>query len=192
MTKNRLEAFSDGVLAIIITIMVLELKVPHGSKLEDLTPLIPIFSSYVLSFAYVAIYWGNHHHLFQVTKHVNGAIIWANSLLLFFLSLIPFATAWLGENFGQAWPTAIYGIVLLLAAAAYTFMSSLIVKTHPEQKAMVEAMSVNWKERASLASYIVGTVCAFFLPWLSIGFYALVALLWIVPDKRAARVAMGE
>jgi uncharacterized membrane protein len=189
MPKTRLEAFSDGVIAIIITIMVLEIKVPHSPDPAALKPVLPVLLSYALSFLYVGIYWGNHHHLVHAARHVNSTIMWANLHLLFWLSLVPFATSWFGENHGQAWPTALYGVVLLLAAVAYFVLQNAIVRAHPNDTVLKGAFAVDWKSRLSLAGYGSGIVLAFVAPWVSIGVYVAVAVIWFIPDRRAARAS---
>jgi uncharacterized membrane protein len=184
MTKGRLEAFSDGVLAIVITIMVLEFKVPHEATLEALQPLIPIFLSYVLSFIYIGIYWNNHHHLFQVVEHVSGRVLWANLHLLFWLSLVPFATAWMDESRFTMWPTALYGIVLLMAGLAYFILSRVLLARHSASSALATALGQDYKGKVSLLIYLVAIVLAFVNPSLSLALYVLVALIWFIPDKR--------
>ena len=187
MESNRLEAFSDGVLAIIITIMVLELKVPRGVDLAALRSLLPVFSSYVLSFIYVGIYWNNHHHLFHSTKHVSGAILWANLHLLFWLSLFPFATAWMGENHAAPTPSAVYGFVLLMAAIAYYLLQCAIIAHEGRDSLLARALGRDWKGKLSPVVYIAAMPLAFVSTWISSGLYALVALLWLVPDRRIER-----
>jgi uncharacterized membrane protein len=184
MGKNRLEAFSDGVLAIIITIMVLELKVPHGADINALKPVIPVFLSYVLSFVYVAIYWNNHHHLLHTCEKVTGAILWANLHLLFWLSLFPFTTAWMGENHFTALPSAAYGVVLLMAGIAYFILQNLIICSQGENSLLKQAIGNDWKGKSSLLLYLIATVVALWIPWLSQLIYVLVALAWIIPDTR--------
>ena len=195
MEKNRLEAFSDGVLAIIITIMVLELKVPHTveqlphtAELADLKPLLPVFLSYVLSFIYVGIYWNNHHHMFHSTRHVSGGILWANLHLLFWLSLFPFTTGWVGENHLAPTPTAIYGAVLLLAGIAYFILQHTIIAQQGRNSILAAAIGKDWKGKLSLGLYLVSIPLAFVSPWIAIGLYAFVAILWLVPDRRIERV----
>ena len=188
MGKNRLEAFSDGVLAIIITIMVLELKVPHGADFEALEPLIPVFLSYVLSFVYVGIYWNNHHHMFQATKRVSGGILWANLHLLFWLSLFPFSTAWIGENHLASTPTAAYGFVLLMAGIAYYILQQLIIADQGPNSLLASAIGNDWKGKLSPVAYITAIPLAFVNPWISSGIYGLVALSWLIPDRRIERV----
>jgi TMEM175 potassium channel family protein len=186
--KNRLEAFSDGVLAIIITIMVLELKVPHGSDFAALRPLIPVFLSYVLSFIYVGIYWNNHHHLIKGAPCVNAAIMWANLHLLFWLSLLPFATGWMGENHFTSLPAAIYGMILLFAAIAYYILQSLILAEAGPDSKLADAFRRDWKGKLSPLLYVIGIGLAFFRPWAAGCIYVLVALTWLIPDRRIARV----
>lgn len=188
MTKGRLEAFSDGVIAILITIMVLELKVPHGAELSALRPLAPVFLSYVLSFLYLGIYWNNHHHLLHAVKHVRGGILWANLHLLFWLSLIPFATGWAGENHFAALPVALYGVVLLGAAIAYTVLVRLLLASHGPDSPLAKAIGNDFKGKVSLALYVAGIALAFFAPWPAYGLFAVVALIWLVPDRRIERV----
>jgi len=188
MEKNRLEAFSDGVLAIIITIMVLELKVPQGAGLGALKPLIPVFASYVLSFIYVGIYWNNHHHMFQTTRRVSAGILWANLHLLFWLSLFPFATAWMGANGVASMPTAAYGVVLLLAAIAYYILQTTIIRQQGEKSLLAVAIGRDWKGKLSPVVYFAAIPLAFVDPWISNGLYAFVALLWLVPDRRIERI----
>jgi len=184
MGKGRLEAFSDGVIAIIITIMVLELKVPRGSDLASLAPLLPVFLSYVLSFIYVGIYWNNHHHMLQAAHKVSGSVLWANLHLLFWLSLFPFATAWMGENHFSALPTAGYGIVLLMAAIAYWVLQQRIIAVEGRDSLLARATGNDFKGRLSPLFYIAGIGLAFVQPWLSCMLYVLVALVWLVPDRR--------
>jgi uncharacterized membrane protein len=184
MHKGRTEAFSDGVIAIIITIMVLELKVPHEATLEAVFKLLPIFLSYVLSFLYVGIYWVNHHHLFQVTKRVNSQVMWANIHLLFWLSLIPFTTGWMGENNFANLPTMLYGINLILAAFAYIILQIQILRIHGADSALAKAIGTDFKGRLSLGIYLVAIVLAFWLPWVSGLLYGIVSLIWFIPDYR--------
>jgi len=188
MQKNRLEAFSDGVLAIIITIMVLELKVPHGVELVALKPLLPVFLSYVLSFIYVGIYWNNHHHLFHATNHVSGGILWANLHLLFWLSLFPFTTGWLGENHIASTPTAVYGFVLLMAAIAYYILQRAIIVQQGRDSLLATAIGRDWKGKFSPVFYFVAIPLAFVSPWIASALYVFVALLWLIPDRRIERV----
>jgi len=188
MEKNRLEAFSDGVLAIIITIMVLELKVPHGSDLSALKPLLPVFLSYVLSFIYLGIYWNNHHHLLKVAHQVNGAMMWANLHLLFWLSLFPFVTAWMGENHFTTVPSALYGSVLLMAALAYYILQSIIIAAKGNHSRLASAIGNDWKGKLSPVFYAMGIAVSFFRPWIAGCIYVFVALMWLVPDRRLAKV----
>ncbi len=187
MNKDRLEAFSDGVLAIIITIMVLELAAPHEPTMDALLELWPVFVSYVLSFAYVGIYWNNHHHLFQVVRAVDGRVLWANLLLLFCLSLFPFGTAWVGETGFASLPVAIYGVILLAAALAYYVLVRVLIRTQPSEARLAEAIGSDTKGKVSPLIYALGIPIAFVAPWLSFVMYAAVALLWIVPDRRIER-----
>jgi uncharacterized membrane protein len=188
--KNRLEAFSDGVLAIIITIMVLELKVPHGVELTALKPLLPVLLSYALSFIYLGIYWNNHHHLFHSTTHVNGAILWANLHLLFWLSLFPFTTAWVGENHLAPTSTAVYGFVLLMAAVAYYILQRAIIAQQGGNSLLAAAIGHDWKGKLSPVLYFTAIPLAFVNPSVSNGLYVFVALLWLVPDRRIERVLL--
>src|SRR4051794_24461779 len=187
MKTTRLEAFSDGVLAIIITIMVLELKVPHAVELAALKPVLPILVSYVLSFIYVGIYWNNHHHLFQATEQVSGGILWANLHLLFWLSLFPFTTGWMGENGFASMPTAVYGFVLLMAAIAYEILQRAIIAKQGRDSLLALAVGKDWKGKLSLALYLAAIPLAFVNRWLASGLYVLVALLWLIPDPRIER-----
>jgi uncharacterized membrane protein len=187
MNNSRLEAFSDGVIAIIITIMVLELKVPHGTTLEALAPLIPNFLSYVLSFIYVGIYWNNHHHMLHTCESVTGPILWANLHLLFWLSLFPVTTAWIGENHLASAPSVLYGVVLLMAAIAYWMLQQVIIAAQGPDSLLKKAVGGDWKGKASPALYLTGSVAAFYSPQLAQGLYVLVALLWLVPDRRIER-----
>jgi uncharacterized membrane protein len=185
--KSRLEAFSDGVIAIIITIMVLELKVPHGESLDALVPLIPVFLSYVLSFVYVGIYWNNHHHMLHAGHKVTGPMLWANLHLLFWLSLFPFATGWMGANHFAAAPSAVYGGVLLMAAVAYWILQQLIIKSQGHGSLLKKAIGRDWKGKVSPLIYLIAIPMAFWSPWVSQGLYVLVALVWLVPDRRIER-----
>ncbi|HEV2805715.1 MAG TPA: TMEM175 family protein [Chthoniobacterales bacterium] len=189
MEKNRLEAFSDGVLAIIITIMVLELKVPHGTDWAAIEPLLPVFLSYLLSFIYIGIYWNNHHHLLKAARRVNGGILWANLHLLFWLSLFPFVTGWMGENHFAALPSAMYGAVLLLAAIAYYILQTLIVAAAGgAQSQLAVAIGKDWKGKLSPVLYLLGVVTSFLAPQVAGGIYVLVALMWLIPDRRLEHV----
>jgi uncharacterized membrane protein len=192
MHKNRLEAFSDGVLAIIITIMVLELKVPHGSELSSLKPLLPVFLSYVLSFIYVGIYWNNHHHLLNTVKHVSGGILWANLHLLFWLSLFPFTTGWIGENHVAPTPTAVYGVVLLLAAIAYYILQRSIISHQGRDSLLATAIGSDWKGKISPMLYLIAIPLSFVNPLIAICIYSFVALLWLIPDRRIERVLTNQ
>ncbi|MEL7586204.1 MAG: TMEM175 family protein [Prolixibacteraceae bacterium] len=184
MNKVRLEAFSDGVLAIIITIMVLEIKIPHGNDLEALKPLIPVILSYVLSFIYIAIYWNNHHHMMHTVKFVTGDILWANLHLLFWLSLIPFVTGWMGENHFDPLPEAFYGFVLLMASIAYWILQKRIIKRHGSDSLLARAIGRDLKGKISPVLYFLAICSSFFSQWIAGLIYALVALMWLVPDKR--------
>jgi uncharacterized membrane protein len=188
MEKNRLEAFSDGVLAIIITIMVLELKVPHGSDFAALRLILPVFLSYILSFIYLGIYWNNHHHLIKAAPRVNGAIMWANLHLLFWLSLFPFATGWMGENHFTPLPSATYGLVLLLAAVAYYVLQNLIIAEAGANSKLAHAFEADWKGKLSPILYAAGIALSFVKPWLAGSIYVAVALMWLIPDRRIARL----
>ncbi len=188
MQKNRLEAFSDGVLAIIITIMVLELKPDGiGPELSALRPLLPVFLSYVLSFIYLGIYWNNHHHMLHATKHVSGGVLWANLHLLFWLSLFPFTTAWMGENHVAPTPTAAYGFVLLMAAVAYYILQRAIIHREGGRSLLAAAIGPDWKGKLSPVLYLAAIPLAFVRPWISSGIYVLVALIWFIPDRRIER-----
>jgi uncharacterized membrane protein len=188
MSKNRLEAFSDGVLAIIITIMVLELKVPHGEEFEALFPLWPVFLSYVISFVYIGIYWNNHHHMLHASNRVSGGILWANLHLLFWLSLIPFATGWLGENHFAGAPSALYGAVLLMAALAYYVLQQTIIRAQGDASVLKRAVRNDWKGKLSPIVYIVAMVTAFRWNWISLALYVFIALVWLIPDRRIERL----
>src|ERR1051326_486578 len=184
MSKGRMEAFSDGVLAVVITIMVLELKSPHGTGLAALKPLVPVLLSYVLSFVYVGIYWNNHHHLLHATQRVNGATLWANLHLLFWLSLIPFTTAWMGDNYRNSWPVAVYGIVLLLAGVAYYILARLLIRLHGQDSTLATSIGSDTKGKISIAIYAAGIGLAFLEPRLANVCYVVVAVIWLVPDRR--------
>lgn len=188
MGKTRLEAFSDGVIAILITIMVLELKVPHGDTIETLTPLWGVFLSYVLSFVYLGIYWNNHHHMLHTVQHVTGGTLWANLHLLFWLSLVPFATGWMGENHFPPLPTAIYGVVLLMAAMAYWILQRVIIRAQGPDSLLQRAVGGDWKGNLSPVFYVAGIGLSFVSPGLAWTIYAIVAVIWLVPDKRIERV----
>ena len=182
-----MEAFSDGVLAVIITIMVLEMKSPHGTDLAALAPVVPVFLSYVLSFVYVGIYWNNHHHLLHATQRVNGATLWANLHLLFWLSLIPFTTAWVGENHMNAWPVAVYGIVLMLAGVAYFILTRALIRLHGEGSALAKSIGKDRKGKISVLIYAGAIPLAFVQPWIAAAAYFLVAIMWLIPDRRIER-----
>jgi len=188
MSTNRLETFFDGVVAIIITIMVLEMKVPHGEDIEALTPLIPVILSYVLSFVYLGIYWNNHHHMMHVCSRATGAMLWANLHLLFWLSLVPFTTGWMGENHFTPIPTAAYGLVLFMAAIAYGILQGRIIASQGEGSLLKKAIGNDLKGRLSPILYVAAIGLAFVAPWISVAIYVFVALIWIVPDKRIERV----
>jgi uncharacterized membrane protein len=192
MNSSRLEAFSDGVIAIIITIMVLELKVPHGANVAALAPLIPNFLSYVLSFIYVGIYWNNHHHMLHTVEEVTGRILWANLHLLFWLSLFPITTAWIGENHLAAAPSALYGLVLLMAAVAYWILQQVIIAVQGPESLLKKAVGGDWKGKVSPILYLIGMAAAFRAPWIGQGLYLLVALLWLVPDRRIESVLVQK
>ena len=184
MNKSRLEAFSDGVLAIIITIMILEIKVPNDNRFESLKPLIPVILSYVLSFAYIGIYWNNHHHMFQAVKKVSGSILWSNLFLLFWLSLIPFGTSWIGSQHFAAVPMSVYGFLLLMSAISYFTLQNKIIKLEGKDSILYKAVEKDIKGKLSLACYIFAIPLAFVSPWISGLLYTTVALIWIIPDRR--------
>lgn len=184
MKKGRLEAFSDGVIAIIITIMVLELKIPHGTDWESLRPLVPVFLTYVLSFVYLGIYWNNHHHMLYITDQINGRILWANMHLLFWLSLIPFVTGWMGENHFAPLPTAVYGVVMLAASIAYYTLQKLIIGQQGANSKLKAAVGKDIKGKLSPLIYVAAIALAFVNQWISDGLYVLVALMWLIPDRR--------
>ena len=188
MSKNRMESFSDGVIAIIITIMVLELKVPRGENFQALVPLIPVFLSYVLSFVYVGIYWNNHHNMLHTSNKDTGSMLWANLHLLFWLSLFPFATGWMGENHFAAATSAFYGVVLLMAAVAYWILQQLIIASQGRDSLLKKAVGSDWKGKLSLVLYVVAILTAFWSHWVSQAIYVLVALFWLIPDRRIERV----
>jgi uncharacterized membrane protein len=192
MGKNRLEAFSDGVLAIIITIMVLEMKVPHGVGIDALAPLIPVFLSYVLSFVYLGIYWNNHHHMLHTCQKITGAMLWANLHLLFWLSLFPFATGWMGENHFAATPMALYGVVLFMAAIAYWLLQHTIISSQGRDSLLKAAVGNDWKGKLSPLLYAIAIAASFLSPWISSGIYVAVALMWLVPDRRIANVLVSK
>ena len=187
MGKGRLEAFSDGVIAVIITIMVLELKVPHGTELGALVPLLPVFLSYVLSFVYVAIYWNNHHHMLHAVQRISGRALWANMHLLFWLSLVPFVTGWVNENHFAAVPVALYGFVLLMAGVAYYLLERILISHHSKDSALARAVGKDFKGLMSVFLYVVAIALAFVNPWLSCAVYVFVAVMWFIPDPRIER-----
>jgi uncharacterized membrane protein len=193
MDKTRMEAFSDGVIAVIITIIVLEMKVPHGPEFGSLVPLLPVFLTYVLSFVYVGIYWNNHHHMFQSVEHVNGQVLWANNFLLFCLSLVPFATNWMGETGFALVPAVIYGVSLFLPGFAYLLLATSLVSLHGKDSTLARAMGHGYKEWASLVLYALGIAGAFIHPYIAVAFYLAVAAMWFIPDRRIeARLTTGD
>ena len=192
MGKGRMEAFSDGVFAIIITIMVLELKVPHGDGLAALQPLLPVLLSYVLSFDYVGIYWNNHHHMLHACSSVSGGVLWANLHLLFWLSLLPFATGWMGENHFAAIPSALYGVVLLMAALAYWVLQQAIIAAQGPNSVLKKAVGQDWKGKLSPLVYLVGIASSFWLHWVAMAFYVFGALIWLVPDRRVEHALLQK
>jgi len=192
MGKNRLEAFSDGVIAILITIMVLELKVPHGEDAQALVPLTPVFLSYVLSFVYLGIYWNNHHHMLHTCEKVTGSILWANLHLLFWLSLVPFTTGWMGENHFAPIPSSLYGVILFMAAIAYWILQRLIITSQGRDSLLKKAIGGDWKGKLSPILYIIAILAAFWAPRVSQGLYVLVALFWLIPDRRIERVLSNK
>ena len=192
MGKNRMEGFFDGVVAIIITIMVLEMKVPHGDSIGMLSPLIPVLLSYVLSFLYLGIYWNNHHHMMHACHRATGSMLWANLHLLFWLSLIPFTTGWMGENHFATLPAAAYGLVLLMAAIAYWILQQQIIASQGEGSVLKKAIGNDWKGKLSPVLYVVAIASAFLSPWVSVAIYVFVALMWVVPDRRIERVFVGK
>lgn len=187
-----MEAFSDGVIAILITIMVLELKVPHGTALSDLAPLLPVILSYVLSYLYLGIYWNNHHHLLHTVHRVNGKILWANLALLFWLSLVPFVTSWMGQNHFGLWPVVCYGFILIMAAVAYYLLSRIIIASHGNNSELSKAIGSDAKGRISIVLYAIGIALSFIHPYLGILLYAIVAIIWLVPDKRIEKVLQDK
>jgi len=191
MGKSRLEAFSDGVIAVIITIIVLEFKVPRDPDLAGLAELAPTFFSYVLSFVYVGIYWNNHHHMLHTVQRVNGAILWANLHLLFWLSLVPFATAWMAEHRFAAWPTLVYGVVLLLSAIAYIILQAAVIRLHGRDSTLATAVRRDLKGKISVVCYVAGIALALRDPRIALGLYVLVACIWFIPDRRIERVVSG-
>lgn len=192
MEKGRLEAFSDGVIAIIITIMVLELKVPHGADIRSLLPMLPVFVSYLLSFVYVGIYWNNHHHTMQVVKSVNGAILWANMHLLFWLSLVPFVTAWMGENHFAQWPVTCYGVILIMCSVSYAIFIWTLIRHHGRDSVLAKAIGRDIKGTISTFIYAVAIAASFFNAYVSFALYILVACIWFIPDKRIEKNIIKE
>ena len=192
MKKGRLEAFSDGVIAIIITIMVLELRVPVGDNIKDLAPVVPVLFSYVLSFVYIGIYWNNHHHMIYAVDKINGAVLWANLNLLFWLSLIPFVTAWMGENHFTRWPVILYGIVLIMNGIAYTLLCWLLLKEEGPDSKLAAALGKDWKGKLSLVIYALGIAIAFYKSWLGMALYVVVSIIWFIPDQRIEKTISGE
>jgi len=192
MGKGRLEAFSDGVIAIIITIMVLELKVPHADDLNALKPVFPVFLSYILSFINIGIYWNNHHHMMHIVQHVNGKVLWANAHLLFWLSLIPFTTAWMGENHFTTWPVALYGIILLMAGAAYYILARSLIRLHGKNSTIAKAIGKDRKGIISEVFYFAGIVLAFINPWIGLSCYFVVTSIWLIPDRRIEKKLVNE
>lgn len=192
MRKSRVEAFSDGVLAIIITIMVLEMKVPHGSNLAAIKPLLPVFFSYVLSFIYIGIYWNNHHHLMQAAERVNGRVLWANMHLLFWLSLVPFASGWMGENNFTTWPVVLYGVILFMNGVAYYILERFLVQLHGRDSLLAKAVGIDPKGILSVVVYLVAIGLAFVNARISLGLYGVVAIIWLIPDSRIEKKVMSS
>ncbi|MDM7914479.1 MAG: TMEM175 family protein [Candidatus Eisenbacteria bacterium] len=192
MGKNRLEAFSDGVIAILITIMVLELKAPHGTGAQVWIPQLPVFVCYVLSFLYLGIYWNNHHHMFHLAHRATGGMLWANLHLLFWLSLVPVTTSWMGDNGFAPLPTALYGVVLLLAAVAYVVLQQTIIASQGPGSALRKAVGRDWKGKLSMTLYATAIPLAFWRPWISLGIYFVVAMIWLIPDRRIERSLHAE
>lgn len=192
MKKGRMEAFSDGVVAIIITIMVLELHVPHGNSITDLAPLLPVFLSYVLSFVYIGIYWNNHHHMIYAVEKINGGILWGNLNLLFWLSLVPFVTAWMGENHFSKWPVILYGVVLFMNGISYSLLCSLLLKEAGANSALAQALGKDWKGKLSVIIYAVAIALAFLNAWIAFALYVLVAVMWFIPDRRIEKKVSAQ
>jgi len=192
MKKGRLEAFSDGVVAIIITIMVLELHIPHSHEIADLLPLLPAFLSYVLSFIYVGIYWNNHHHMIYTMDSINGGVLWANLNLLFWLSLVPFVTEWMGESHFAKWPLVVYGLVLIMNSLSFNLLASLLIRHAGKDCSLAQAYGKNWKGKISTLIYLLAIGLAFIQPWLSFGLYWLVAVIWFIPDPRLEKKIVSE
>ena len=191
MKKGRLEAFSDGVIAIIITIMVLELRVPVGDNIRDLVPLLPVIFSYLLSFVNIGMYWNNHHHMLYVADRINGGVLWANLNLLFWLSLIPFVTAWMGESRFSKWPVILYGVICIMSAVAYTLLCWMLIKAQGPGSRLASALGKDWKGKLSLVIYAAGIVLALFNSWLGFSMYIVVAIVWFIPDRRIERSVSG-
>ena len=191
MGKTRLEAFSDGVIAIIITIMVLEMRAPHGTDLDSLRPLLPVFGSYVLSFVHVAIYWNNHHHLLHTARHVSGGILWANMHLLFWLSLVPFVTAWMGENHFEQQPVALYGVVMMMSGVAYYILTTTLIRHHGPESGLRAAVGKDFKGMISVVMYVIAIAVSFANHWVSLAIYIAVALMWLIPDPRIEKRALS-
>ena len=192
MRTERLQAFSDGVLAIIITVMLLEMKIPHGDELDSLRPILPVFLSYILSFIYIGIYWSNHHHMMYSVKHVNGAVLWANTHLLFWLSLVPFASGWMGENNFTKWPVVMYGIILFMAGSAYYILAQALIKLHGKDSTLARAIGKDKKGIISVVIYLISIAVAFFNPSISLILYAFVAAMWLIPDRRIEKTIAKE
>ncbi len=188
MSKGRIEAFSDGVIAILITILVLDLKIPHGEDLRSLYPLLPVFLAYTLSFIYLGIYWNNHHHMFQLAARISGWVMWSNLHLLFWLSLVPFTTGWMGENHFEPLPTALYGVNLLMAAIAYWILQQSIIRAEGSHSKLAVAIGQDWKGKLSPFFYIAGIALAFVAPWVSQAIYVFVAVIWFIPDRRIEKI----
>jgi len=188
MGKARLEAFSDGVIAVIITIMVLEMKVPHGTDLASLLPVVPVFLTYALSFIFIGIYWNNHHHLLHAVQHVNGSILWANMHLLFWLSLVPWATGWMSENHFEAVPVALYGVILLFAGIAYYLLAHCLMRMHGQQSLIAKSLGADFKGKVSIVIYAVAIPLAFVQAWIACALYVAVAAMWFIPDRRIERL----
>jgi uncharacterized membrane protein len=192
MKKGRLEAFSDGVIAVIITIMVLELHVPHGDNIRDLIPVIPVFVSYILSFVNVGIYWNNHHHMLYAAEKINGSVLWANLNLLFWLSLIPFVTDWMGENHFAQWPVILYGCILIMTGISYTILCNQLIRCAGPDSALATALGKDWKGKLSVIIYAVAILLAFITPWLAFGLYVVVGVMWFIPDRRIEKTVSAE
>jgi len=192
MKKGRLEAFSDGVIAIIITIMVLDLHVPHSADISDLLPVIPVLLCYILSFVYIGIYWNNHHHMLYAVEKINGAVLWANLNLLFWLSLIPFVTAWMGENHFARWPVVLYGAVLIMNGISYTILCNLLIRAAGPGSPLAIALGRDWKGKLSVVIYAIAIPLAFVNPWLGIGLYIAVAVMWFIPDRRIEKTVSAS